>query len=127
MIVDCERCAVRGPACSGCVVTVLLGMPPQSGSPQVTAPRAAPTAVPVGVPVVGRRWLEESGALLEAPADGLDDAERAALDVLAGAGLVPRLRLVPVAAPRPDAAACEARSGSRPPAYDARRGATRAG
>jgi len=28
MHVDCDDCAVRGPACSGCVVTVLLGAPP---------------------------------------------------------------------------------------------------
>lgn len=25
--VDCGRCAVRGPACSDCVISVLLGMP----------------------------------------------------------------------------------------------------
>lgn len=27
MLVDCDTCQVRGPACSDCVVTVLLGMP----------------------------------------------------------------------------------------------------
>ena len=27
MRIDCERCAVRGAACSGCVVSVLLGPP----------------------------------------------------------------------------------------------------
>ena len=27
MLVDCDTCVVRGPACSDCVVTVLLGMP----------------------------------------------------------------------------------------------------
>lgn len=27
--VDCETCSVRGKACSGCVVTMLLGAPPQ--------------------------------------------------------------------------------------------------
>jgi hypothetical protein len=49
--------------------------------------------------------------LLGAPPGGLevDDGERAALDVLADSGLVPRLRLVPVgppgtAAPRRSAA-----------------------
>jgi hypothetical protein len=32
MIVDCDRCAVRGAACSGCVVTALLdGGPQRSG------------------------------------------------------------------------------------------------
>ncbi|HEU0190907.1 MAG TPA: hypothetical protein VFR17_06495 [Mycobacterium sp.] len=55
LTIDCDDCAVRGPACRDCVVSVLLGV----------------------------------------PADLLED-ERAALDVLAQAGLAPRLRLVPV-------------------------------
>lgn len=57
MLIDCENCAVRGPACGGCVVSVMLGAPPE------------------GVE--------------------LDEAERAALRVLADAGVVPHLRLVP--------------------------------
>ena len=28
IVIDCDDCAVRGPACSDCVVSVLLGMPP---------------------------------------------------------------------------------------------------
>ncbi len=28
MIVDCDRCVVRGAACQDCVITVLLGAPP---------------------------------------------------------------------------------------------------
>jgi hypothetical protein len=58
MLIDCDACAVRGPACGDCVVTVLLGAPP---------------------------------AGIE-----LDRAEQAAIAVLAGSGLVPPLRLVPV-------------------------------
>ena len=27
MIIDCDECQVRGPACGDCVVSVLLGMP----------------------------------------------------------------------------------------------------
>ena len=61
MLVDCDTCAVRGPACGDCVVTVLLGAPPA-----VTGDGAH-----------------------------LDGAERAALAVLAGSGLVPPLRLLP--------------------------------
>jgi hypothetical protein len=57
MLIDCENCAVRGLACGGCVVTVMLGAPPE------------------GVE--------------------LDEEERRALAVLADAGVVPRLRLVP--------------------------------
>lgn len=55
VVIDCDECAVRGPGCRDCVVSVLLGVP-----------------------------------------DILLQDERAALEVLAEAGLAPRLRLVPV-------------------------------
>ena len=29
--IDCDSCVVRGPACHDCVVTVLLGPPPEQG------------------------------------------------------------------------------------------------
>lgn len=28
MVIDCDRCEVRGDACQDCVITVLLGAPP---------------------------------------------------------------------------------------------------
>ncbi|WP_051116569.1 hypothetical protein [Amycolatopsis nigrescens] len=55
MIIDCDRCQVRGDACADCVINVLLGAPPEV------------------------EW---------------DDSEQRAVDVLAEAGMVPRLRLV---------------------------------
>ncbi|SEF33715.1 hypothetical protein SAMN05421837_1078 [Amycolatopsis pretoriensis] len=55
VVVDCDRCVVRGISCHDCVVSVLLGAPPA---------------------VV---W---------------DADERRAIDALADAGMVPRLRLV---------------------------------
>ncbi|MGZ4748640.1 MAG: hypothetical protein ACXVYY_16320 [Oryzihumus sp.] len=59
--IDCDTCVVRGDACHDCVVTVLLGPPPELG---------------------------------------FDDDEKRALDVLAGSGLVPPLRMVsPLAGP----------------------------
>lgn len=66
MVIDCGTCTVRGAACSDCVVSVLLGVPD----------------VPAG---------------REAPPGGVDlDVEQAqALGVLAEAGMVPRLRMVP--------------------------------
>ncbi len=73
MVIDCDACAVRGPACGDCVVSVLLGGPPVQGD------RPPPGEGPVPVE--------------------LDGAERAALAVLAGCGLVPPLRLVPVERP----------------------------
>ena len=53
--IDCDTCVVRGLACQDCVVTVLLGPPPEVG---------------------------------------FDEEEARALDVLAGSGLVPPLRMV---------------------------------
>jgi hypothetical protein len=73
MIIDCDACAVRGPACGDCLVSVLLGGPPVEG----------------GLPA-----HDEGPATVE-----LDGAERAAIAVLAGCGLVPPLRLVPVERP----------------------------
>jgi len=29
MLIDCDGCAVRGPGCPDCVISVLLGAPPQ--------------------------------------------------------------------------------------------------
>ena len=55
VVIDCDECAVRGPGCRDCVVSVLLGTP-----------------------------------------ETLLEDERAALEVLADAGLAPRLRLVPI-------------------------------
>jgi hypothetical protein len=77
MIIDCDACAVRGPACGDCVVSVLLGGPPVQGDSSPPVSGDAP------VPVE------------------LDGAERAALAVLAGCGLVPPLRLVPLERPGP--------------------------
>ena len=40
MLVDCETCSVRGTACGGCVVTLLLDTPPalhQLGAAEVRA------------------------------------------------------------------------------------------
>jgi hypothetical protein len=59
--IDCDTCVVRGLACGDCVVTVLMGPPPEVG---------------------------------------FDEDEARALEVLAGSGLVPPLRMVsPVAGP----------------------------
>jgi hypothetical protein len=66
MVIDCDTCAVRGLACSDCVVSVLLGAPPT---------------------------IE------------LDGTQQAALNVLADAGMVPKLRLVPGGADRSGEAA----------------------
>jgi hypothetical protein len=35
VLIDCDACAMRGPDCRDCVVTVLLGMPPEQNSIRV--------------------------------------------------------------------------------------------
>jgi hypothetical protein len=63
VVIDCDDCAVRGPGCRDCVVSVILGVP-----------------------------------------ETLLEDERVALEVLADAGLAPRLRLVPLHRQRPGVA-----------------------
>ena len=65
MLIDCDACAVRGPACGDCVVSVLLAGP--AGHVHDGEPPGAPGS---------------------GPSPDLDAAERAAIAVLAGSGLV---------------------------------------
>jgi hypothetical protein len=83
MIIDCGTCAVAGPACGDCVVSVLLGIP-----------EVVDRATSTGVTVAGDMLSEmpESSVL---PLMHVEDEHAAALEVLAGSGLVPPLRLVP--------------------------------
>jgi hypothetical protein len=75
MVIDSERCEVRGLASGDCVIGVLLGGP---GVPSGTPDEAEPSV---------RRPSGASTVHLDAP-------EQRALAVLADQGLVPRLRLV---------------------------------
>jgi len=68
LLIDCDSCLVRGPACSDCVVTFLLGGPPD--------------------PVELHRPHSGAGSV------ELSAVERGALDALADSGMVPPLRLV---------------------------------
>ena len=79
MVIDCERCEVRGLACGDCVVGVLLGMPGTAAG--------APDGPADGREESDRRPSGASAVHLDAP-------EQRALAVLADQGLVPRLRLV---------------------------------
>lgn len=73
---DCDGCAVRGRACSDCVISVLLGVPDEVTDQRRPAERPAASEA-------SRQQLLE-----------LDPVERAALEALAGSGLLPPLRLV---------------------------------
>jgi hypothetical protein len=83
MIIDCGTCAVAGLACGDCVVSVLLGVPE-------VLDRPGSTANSLGTVMAGD--MPESSAL---PLMHVEDEHAAALEVLAGSGLVPPLRLVP--------------------------------
>jgi hypothetical protein len=49
MLVDCDRCAVRGGACQDCVITVLLGAPPGGVELDGTQRRALDTLAEAGL------------------------------------------------------------------------------
>jgi hypothetical protein len=49
MIVDCDRCEVRGAACGDCVITVLLGTPPGGLELDGTDRRALDTLAAAGM------------------------------------------------------------------------------
>lgn len=49
MIVDCDRCEVRGNACAECVITVLLGAPPGGLELDGTDRRALDTLAAAGM------------------------------------------------------------------------------
>jgi len=111
VLIDCDRCAARGRECADCVVTVLLGAPPDDVAGRVSGAAGSTAAVDAdcgsfdcgsfdcgsfGCGSLGGESLggESFGAVLE-----LDDDQRRALEVLAAGGLVPRLRMVPIRDP----------------------------
>lgn len=49
MIVDCDRCEVRGNACQDCVITVLFGAPPEGVELDGAERRALDTLTEVGM------------------------------------------------------------------------------
>lgn len=59
MIVDCDRCEVRGNACGDCVITVLLGAPPGGVELDGTDRRALDALASVGL--VPRLQLVDAG------------------------------------------------------------------
>jgi hypothetical protein len=85
MVIDCDRCVVRGDACRDCVITVLLGAPP-SGVDLDSAERQALHALAQAglVPhlqLVNRCQVHEATpAGTNTDAHPNDDAERATTD-----------------------------------------------
>ncbi|RIJ76346.1 hypothetical protein D1871_13055 [Nakamurella silvestris] len=106
MIVDCDSCAVRGPACGGCVMTVLMshdsisrtragtGLPPGrvAGGPE--QPAADFRADHIHTDPLDADHIHEDTISPWPVGVEWDEAEQTALAVLADSGLVPPLRLV---------------------------------
>jgi hypothetical protein len=85
MLIDCDTCTARGVGCADCVVTVLLGAPPDWHS-----------ADPVVVPLPARATSAAAAEDVVVPPPGVvvefDEVERRAVRALADVGLVPPLR-----------------------------------
>jgi hypothetical protein len=84
MLIDCDTCTARGEGCADCVVTVLLGAPPDwhSADP-VVVPLPSRATAPAAEDVV----VPPHGVVVE-----FDDVERRAVRALADGGLIPPLR-----------------------------------
>jgi len=86
MLIDCDTCTARGAGCADCVVTVLLGAPPDWQS-----------ADPVVVPLPTRSSIAAEDVVVPPPGVVVefDEVERRAVRALAEVGLVPPLRHQP--------------------------------
>jgi hypothetical protein len=103
MLIDCDTCTARGAGCADCVVTVLLGAPPDWQG-----------ADPVVVPLPARRAAAAEDVVVPPPGVVVefDDVERRAVRALADVGLVPPLRHQPgEGGPRADGAGRGRRTG----------------
>lgn len=78
MIVDCDRCEVRGNACQDCVITLLLGAPPvgveQDGGEQRALDALAEAGMVPRLQLVDRNETQGTGAC----AHGCTGGERSA-------------------------------------------------
>ena len=92
MLIDCDNCTARGTGCADCVVTVLLGAPPEwQGTDPVVVPM--PARAGAGTRPTGEDLTAEDVVV---PPPGVvvdfDEVERRAVRALADVGLVPPLR-----------------------------------
>lgn len=88
MIVDCDRCEVRGDSCQDCVITVLLGAPPGGIDLDGTERWALDTLAEVGVVPrlrlvdrrashgTGRAGIDRGDELRDSVERSVDDDER---------------------------------------------------
>ncbi|MFP5020595.1 hypothetical protein [Pseudonocardia phyllosphaerae] len=92
MIIDCDRCEVRGDACGSCVIGVLMEVP-EEDRPIPYLPVDPPGAAAREPVVAAAGPARVSGGPSREPVE-FSEPERRALQVLAEQGLIPHLRLV---------------------------------
>ena len=68
MLIDCDSCVVKGAACGGCVVSVMLGAPPAGVEVDEDERRALAVLADVGM-VPYLRLVTADGLDLDDPAD----------------------------------------------------------
>jgi hypothetical protein len=62
MLIDCDSCTARGPACGDCVVTALLGAPPHGADLDLAERRAIGVLADSGLVPPLRLVLPDSAA-----------------------------------------------------------------
>ncbi|GAA3547870.1 MULTISPECIES: hypothetical protein [Kribbella] len=70
MLIDCDACAMRGPGCRDCVVSVVLGMPPEQTSLRIDDEELAALDVLAQSGLVPPLRLVHAVSSIELPADG---------------------------------------------------------
>jgi hypothetical protein len=75
MLIDCDSCVVKGAACGGCVVSVMLGAPPAGVEVDEDERRALAVLADVGM-VPHLRLVTADGLDLEDPAGQPNDRPR---------------------------------------------------
>ena len=124
MIIDCDRCNVRGLACANCAITFITveqaapppqaaraGQPPQAPQAASQLPQSAPqppqtgphaaealTAADASKTAQSRQARRTEPRTGQAAEVELDAADLRAMAVLASAGLIPPLRYAPAMA-----------------------------
>lgn len=78
MLIDCDACAMRGPGCHDCVVSVVLGMPPEQTSLRIDDEELAALDVLAQSGLVPPLRLVHAVSSIELPGDGQPGAQASA-------------------------------------------------
>jgi hypothetical protein len=93
MLIDCDSCVVKGAACGGCVVSVMLGAPPAGVEVDDAERRALAVLADVGM-VPHLRLVNPDSLDLEVGAEEQPAGHRPAGHRPAGKGRRPHMRRI---------------------------------